>query len=191
MSLPRIASTLLSRLDSLLAAVAGDAPLVDGLQRERARLCEHLDRHAAELRRLERTAHPPLPSLSQSSPAQPCRQPPSLRPDRVARLAEGLRLQCYSALDGGLLDARRFDTLLLLGARARRCAEPRPAYAGSSSVSGSSSAGAGVGVSVGSGPAGSGRSGGMPGVPAGIVGWSPGASLRRNRISSSTMRPCV
>lgn len=189
MSLPRIASLLLSRLDSLLSAVAGDEALVDSLRRERQRLVAHITRHAEELLHLERPlldAVPGLPAL----PPQP--RPLTLRPQQVAHIAERFRLSCYSALDGGLLDARRFDILLLLGARAQKRGRPLSAYADSSSASASSSGGEDTGaVSVGSVPAGSGRSGGIDGALPGNACWRPGASLRKNLMSSSTMRPCV
>lgn len=104
-----IANQLLSAVDRLMAQVADDVVLHEGIGRERQRLLVLIERHLG---------------CSLSS-AQIQRR---LRRHRLKRNAS-VRLGCYRALALGLLPSKRFDVLMLLYRRAMA----RRAYSGSSS----------------------------------------------------------
>lgn len=104
-----IANQLLSAVDRLMAQVADDVVLHEGIGRERQRLLVLIERHLG---------------CSLSS-AQIQRR---LRRYRLKRNAS-VRLGCYRALALGLLPSQRFDVLMLLYRRAMA----RRAYSGSSS----------------------------------------------------------
>lgn len=146
-----LASELVYRLDLLIAAVSDSPSLAGALHRERARLLNHLDRcledgteHPGPLH-AERLSGPPAPH-------RPAQQPPSLRGS------------CYQALQEGLLDARRFDALMLLQRRVQ-------VGSASSSLSPSSS--------------------GWPGAPGNTGGGAPADGSCRKRSRLSTMRTCA
>lgn len=106
-----IANQLLSAVDRLMAQVADDVVLHEGIGRERQRLLVLIERHLG---------------CSLSS-AQIQRR---LRRHRLKRNAwPSVRLGCYRALALGLLPCQRFDVLMLLYRRAMA----RRAYSGSSS----------------------------------------------------------
>src|SRR5262249_36274829 len=98
---PQVIGELFARLDQLIIVVADDATLCGGLLRERARLQLHLES------RLGYTGAIP-------------RFPGAVKIHSTPRSYRRLRLACYRALSTGLVDARRFDSLMLLGARAGR-----------------------------------------------------------------------
>jgi len=111
---PPIIAELFSRLDQLIGLVADDATLRGGLLRERARLHRHIE---------ERELLPVAHRLADDPRRWPPRAPQPDRARSVRRLGgpcRRLRLCCYLALAAGFVDARRFDSLMLLGSRAMR-----------------------------------------------------------------------
>lgn len=142
MDLITVAHDLITRLDQLIAEVSDDDALSAGLRRERRRLVAHLADSGV---------------LLGEKPRAPAGR-------RVPALAGPL----YQALFHDVLDGRRFDTLMLLSARARRRDQP----VGSPSLSLSRS------------PAPSGPSG-----PSALGGGASGTtSCRRKRSKDSTSR---
>lgn len=134
-----IAKTLLLRLDTLLATIQDDPVLRLGLLRERERLLG--------------TLAPFLPALCRGpadarwSGGRPRRAPGGrqVRGDRAWKIA------CYRALFAGLIDGRRFDAMMVLGARAGA----RRLSPSLSSPASPSCAGGSVGAWRGGSPAGS------------------------------------
>lgn len=177
---------LFARLDQLIGLLADDATLRSGLLRERARLHYHIE-SADLLPSTEGLAGvPPL-----QTPLRPPLRAPSGPPlaraprERLLRIpCRRLRLACYLALAAGFVDARRFDSLMLLGARAAR---HRPAsHRAAQPASTSSASGSGV-ARWSSGP----RSGDLSigaaaGTAVGAAPGTPGPPSRRQRTISST-----
>lgn len=158
-----LSEDLLRQLDVLIAAIADDPVLSQGMRRERSRLAAHL----------QTTVEPWLRTLDSRSPppARRCRRRQLSRHIISAYQRSGrarvrgysrLRRASYLALDAELIDARIFDRLQLLGRRALQVPAPS-APAGYASSSSPSAAGGSVGSgALRSGPPGSTEGGAVP-----------------------------
>lgn len=170
MTAKHIVADLCTKLDRLIHAVSDDPVLAAGLQRERARLhiaLESLQGSAADRQQANLSLKPRTAPPTKSRVRQP-QSPANLRQLRRCRLA--VRAACYSALAAELLDGRRFDVLLLLCQRAVN--QSHHQLASCSSLSDSGGAASGV-------------------LTTGSTGaLCTGASARRYRCSSSTIRAC-
>lgn len=181
MSPVSLSQQLLGQLDVLIAAVADDPILRQGLLRERRRLAAHLDATVEPWLRSQNLDLPKRYSRNSARRPSPYQLAACQRQARArTRGYFRLRHASYLAIDAELIDARIFDRLQLLGRRALR-GQPEPAsssYASSSSPSaGGGSTGEVSGVRCSGPPIGASRGGVLSPLPS-----------RTNRSSVSTSR---
>ncbi len=124
-----IAKQLLSALDRLIAQVADDAVLREGLARERVRLVACIEQQLGEP-----ISEPSLPSTAREK-RRPLSRRQSLESGPQRQRPVSVRMSCYRALAFGMLPSQRFDALMLLSRRAL-C---RKSHSGSSSETPTSS----------------------------------------------------